>query len=189
MRALGIGQRLDAHRHGDSGYSNGRDLIPRQVLGRMATQDGASRHDDAALDDILQFSDITRPVMVFQSRHHVIGDSVDHLALPFGERLNKVLCQQGDILSPFTQRWKHHRKHVQPVIEIGAELPLLNHASQVLVRGCNHPHVDLKCMSTAQTLELLLLESAQKLRLEFKRKVSNFIEKQCSVVCDLKASD
>lgn len=55
-------------------------------------------------------------------------------------------------LSPFTQRRKRHRQHVRHVIEIGPEVPLLNHVSQVLVRHCNYPDIGLKCMATVQNV-------------------------------------
>jgi hypothetical protein len=41
-------------------------------------------------------------------------------------------------------------------------------------------------MTAAQTLELLLLKGAQKLRLQFQRKISNFVEEQCPPVRALK---
>jgi hypothetical protein len=102
MRALGIGQRLDAHRLGDRGYANWRGHATCQVLRRLPAQDRATRHDAPALDDILQFSDITRPVMAFESRHYLIGDSVDHLALLSRKLFDKVFRQQRDIVSPFS---------------------------------------------------------------------------------------
>src|SRR5947208_1238662 len=95
--------------------------------------------------------------MVFQSRRHLTGDSVDHLALLFGRTFEESVLPATDIVSPFSQWRQGHRKDIQPVIQISPKLRLLNHASRVLACGRDDPHVDMECMTTAQTLELLLL--------------------------------
>jgi hypothetical protein len=41
-------------------------------------------------------------------------------------------------------------------------------------------------MAAAQALELLFLKDAEKFRLQLERKISNFIQKQCSAVSRLK---
>jgi hypothetical protein len=60
----------------------------------VPAQNTAICHDDAAFDHILQLSDIAGPVMLLESRHHIIGNPVDDLALLAGELLNKVLCEK-----------------------------------------------------------------------------------------------
>src|SRR5262249_13574968 len=107
------------------------------------------------------FADIAGPMIVLHSLHDLIRDRLDLLPLLLGELLNEVAGEQWNILAPLAQRRQRHRKDVQPVIEISAELPFLNHASQVLVGGGNDPHIDLKGMAAAQPLELLLLKGTQ----------------------------
>jgi hypothetical protein len=99
MRKLVVRQRLDAHRLDHHGYAIWLDVAPCQIPRHMPAQDCSSRHDAAPLDVILQFPDITGPVMAFQSRHHLFRDRGDHLALLFSELLNKV-CAGGGISSP-----------------------------------------------------------------------------------------
>jgi len=44
-------------------------------------------------------------------------------------------------------------------------------------------------MGTAQPLELLLLQHPQKLRLQLKRNIADFIQKECAAVGRLEAAD
>ena len=82
-----------------------------------------------------------------------------------------------------------NRKHVQPVVKIGAEFPLLHHLSQVLIGRRDDPHVDLKGVAAAQALELLFLKGAEKFRLQFQREIADLIQKQSAAVRGLKAPD
>ena len=118
-----------------------------------------------ALDDILQFPDIARPVMVFERTHHVFGNSVDRLTLLLANFSTK--CSTSGRISSRRSRsgGKRHREDVQSVIEIGPELTLLNQPSQILVRSRDDSHIDLDRMTASEPLELLFLERAQKFRL------------------------
>jgi hypothetical protein len=61
------------------------------TLRRRQAKHGARCHDNCALDDILQFSDIARPIMTFQILHHFFRDAIDQLAVSPGEFSNEVL--------------------------------------------------------------------------------------------------
>jgi hypothetical protein len=135
----------------------------------------------------LQFPYIARPVIAFQGFHHFVRNALNRLPLASGELFYEVFDQQWDIVSAFPQGRQHDRKDIQPVVKISAELLLLNHAPQILIGGCDHPYVNLKC-SAAQTLDLLLLKNAQKFRLQLDGKISDLIQKQRSAVCRLKAT-
>jgi hypothetical protein len=45
------------------------------------------------------------------------------------------------------------------------------------MRGSDHTHVYLHRSTTSQALELLLLENTEKLWLQFKRKIPDFVKK------------
>src|SRR3954452_17531420 len=94
-----------------------------------------------------------------------------------------------DVACPLSQGRKCHWKHVQSVVKIRSELPFLNHLLQILICCCDDPHIHMNRMAATQSLELLLLESTQELRLKFKREVPDFVEKQRSAVRSLKPSD
>src|SRR5271155_4315299 len=78
----------------------------------------AARKDHRALDEILQFPDITRPIVAFQSLHHLVGNALDRLSLSSGELFNEVFYQQRDIVSAFPQGRQRDRKDIQPVVKI-----------------------------------------------------------------------
>ena len=87
-----IGHRLNADRPDYCGYTNLRGVAPCQLLRRLPAQYMAGCHDDAALEHVCSSRIYARPVVVFQCRHHFIGDRIDRLALLLGELLDEVLC-------------------------------------------------------------------------------------------------
>src|SRR5579864_1328393 len=180
MNALRIRQGCDRGGHRYRSCAMRYRLRPlihaHQRVHGLAAQCQSLRDDDPALDYVLQFPDISRPVMVFEHAHHVFGNSMDRLTLLPGELFDKVFHQQPDILPPLPKWGQHHREYVQSVIEIGPELSLLDQATQVLVRRRDDSHIDPKRSAASETLELFLLKSAQKFRLQFQRKISDFIE-------------
>src|SRR3954468_18259601 len=80
------------------------------------------------------------------------------------------------------------RDHVQPVIQIRAELPGRNKLSKVLVSGRHHAHIYPNRLSAPQSFELLFLQDAQQLGLQFQWKIADFVQKKCSTVCLLESS-
>src|ERR1700761_8541248 len=104
---------------------------------------------------------------------------MDRLAMTCGKLSNEMLGKRRDIFSSFPQWRQHDRENVQPVIEISTKLPVLDHPRQLLMRRSNYTHVNLQSAASSQTLDLLLLENAQKFGLQLKRKIADFIKKQC----------
>ena len=69
-------------------------------------------------------------------------------------------------------------ENLEPVIEITAEELIAHHLRQIPV-GCRHqPHVDGDGACASQSLEGLLLESAEQLRLKIQGDVTHFVQKQ-----------
>jgi hypothetical protein len=50
----------------------------------------AFRHDHGALNDVLEFPDIARPIVEFQNSHYFLGDALDRLALSLCEALHEM---------------------------------------------------------------------------------------------------
>src|SRR5579863_5405101 len=177
MRALGIDQRLDTNGsrggRGDDRTATRLSIGSRKTRRCVTAQYASGCSDDAALDDVLQLPDIARPVIPRQSHHDVLGNRLDGFALLPGKRFDEVFHEKGNIVEPFAQRRQRDGKDVQPVKEIGPELPFLDQTSQVLVSRGDDTHINLDRMTTARPLELPLLKSAQKLRLKFERELSD----------------
>src|SRR5262249_2185887 len=114
------------------------------------------------------------------------GDVFFHEARVF---LRKVTHEQRNIARASAQRRHANRKDVQAIIQIGAKLPVLDHLDEVGIRPGDQAHIDLQRLGAPQALELLLLENAQELGLQFERDVADLIQKQRAVVGELEAAD
>ena len=68
-------------------------------------------------------------------------------------------------------------ENVEPVIQVCAEPVLVNHRFEVTVRGGDEAHVGPDRSIAADSLEFLILDRAEQLRLQFKRHFPDLIEK------------
>src|SRR5580692_6505295 len=164
MGALGIDQRLDTNGSrggkGDDGAATRLSVGSRKTRRCVTAQYTSRCPDDAALDDVLQLPDIARPAIPPQSHHDVLRNKVDGFALLPGKRFDEVFRKKGNVVEPFAQWRQRDGKDVQPVKEIGPELPLLDQTSQLLVSRGDDPDINLDRTATSQPLELPLLKSA-----------------------------
>jgi len=103
--------------------------------------------------------------------------------------VGEVADQAWNIIAAVSQRWDADWKNVQAIIEITAKFLFRDHGSEIGIRSCQYPNIDLLGVSAAQPLELLLLQDSEKLRLQLERYVSNFVKKQSSFVRQFKSSD
>lgn len=60
--------------------------------------------------------------------------------------------QLRNVFAAFAQWRQHHRKHVQPVVEIAAELITRNHLGHIAMGSVNQTHVDAMGTAAAQAL-------------------------------------
>ena len=63
--------------------------------------------------------------------------------------------EHGQVLEPIAQRRQIDRKHVEPVIEILAELAVLDHLLEVAVRRAHQAYIDLDRLGSADALARL----------------------------------
>src|SRR5439155_17571771 len=78
---------------------------------------------------------------------------------------------------------------VQAVVEVFAEALLLDQASEVAVRRGDQADVDLDRPGATDTLELLLLEDPEELRLEVERDLADLVEEERAAMGHLEAAD
>ena len=76
-------------------------------------------------------------------------------------------------------------KNIQTVVEIAAKLSLQDHSFQVAMSRSDDANVNLFRPRASQTLKFPLLQDAQKLRLELQRDVTDFVQEQGTLVCQL----
>src|ERR1041384_2357063 len=97
--------------------------------------------------------------------------------------------QPFDIFQPFPQRGNVDRENVQAVKQVASELSAAGHLREVSMGGCDDADIDLHGPCTAETLELVLLENAKQLRLQFERNVPDLIQEQRAAVCAFEPSE
>src|SRR5262249_20293900 len=149
----------------------------------------AWRKDDGAFKDVLHLADVARPGVANQGVQDRGRDGLDPPAHAPREPLGEVASEHRNIVAPLTQWRQHDRKHAQTVIEVVAELTVRDHPRQVPVRRRHQPHVHADGVRATQALELLLLQSAEKLGLQFQGDVADLIEEQRPLVGQLEAAD
>ena len=96
--------------------------------------------------------------------------------------------QPRDILGTLPQWRQQQREDVQPIVEIFPEAPVGDHFCQIAVCRCHQAYIDLDGPGTAQTFELLLLQDAQQLGLQFRGNVANLVEEQGPLMRQLKTA-
>ncbi len=85
--------------------------------------------------------------------------------------------QLQNVFRPLAQGRHDDADHVEPIVEVLAETSLGNEFFEVLVRGGDHPHVDLDRLRPADRLEPALLQHAQHLDLRIQRDVADLVQK------------
>src|SRR5258708_1226939 len=78
---------------------------------------------------------------------------------------------------------------IEPVIKVFAKLPLLDGLFQIAVRCCQHTGLDADRLLSADSLDRLFLQYAQKLGLRRQAHVANFIEENCAFAGLLEFAD
>src|SRR5436190_5436587 len=104
-------------------------------------------------------------------------------------RCTKKTDQRGDVVGSLAQRRDVDREDVQAVVEVVAEALLLDQPGQVAVRRGDQADVDLDRPGAADTLELLLLEDPEELRLELEGDLADLVEEERAAMGHLEASD
>src|SRR5437762_7636689 len=100
-----------------------------------------------------------------------------------------MIYQQWDVFRAFPQGWHVNRKNIQPVKQVVAKFPLLNHLSEFAIGGCDQACIGSQGARASQPFELPFLEHAQQLGLKLERDVADLIQKYRSAISQLKAAD
>ena len=87
-----------------------------------------------------------------------------------------MLRQRRDVLGLVAQRGHRDGDHVDPIVEVLAELPLLDQLLEILVRRRDHADVHGDLFRAADPPDLPLLEHAQQLDLHRRRGFSDLVE-------------
>src|ERR1700722_12263683 len=97
--------------------------------------------------------------------------------------------KSGNVFPALSQRRQQDGEDVQTIIHITAKLPASHHLHQIAIGRGDQPDIHFVGAPAAQSLELLLLQHAQQLRLQRRGDVAYFVEKQRTFVSHFEASD
>src|SRR6267378_4310863 len=149
-----------------------------------------TRGDDyGALDHILKFSYVPRPMVSAQGIHCRRRNRLNHPVHAPGKLLREVAHQERNIPVAFPQRRNVDGKNIQTKEEIGSELLLAHHRLQIAVRRGNQTRICSKRARAAQPLELPLLQHSEQFGLQFERNFSYFVQKNGAAIGDFEAAN
>src|SRR5262249_32454736 len=115
------------------------------------------RDDHRPLNDILQLTNVTWPVVGLDEIESARVDGADALADPTRIALDEVRREQREVTASLSQ-WRHFdRKDVQPIEQIAAKSAGVHRRLQIAIRRRNHPNVDLDRAHASDALEFALL--------------------------------
>ena len=160
----------------DCAFGGARRRLAEQVPRLDRALVGREQH--AALDNVLELTDVAGPGMAEHLAHGPIREPAQGLAVELAVLLDETLDQRRNVGSPFAQRRDRDREGVEPVVEVAAELAALHRLRQIDIGGGDDAHVDLRRLLGSQALDLARLQRAQQLDLRSRRQVAHFIEKQ-----------
>jgi hypothetical protein len=124
-----------------------------------------------------------------ESIHRCLGYLFNVFPHPPGKYINEMKDQLAYVLSAVPQRRNQDRENVQPIIKITAEFITCNHLCQIAMGGDNQTHVDVMRAAAAQALKLLLLQNAQKFRLQRQWQVPNFVQEESAGIRHFEAAE
>jgi predicted class III extradiol MEMO1 family dioxygenase len=140
------------------------------------SQDSVRRKDHGALDEILQFTDVSRPAISHERIHGLGRDCVDSLVHASRVNLYEVPDQLRDVLRALPQGRNIDRKYLQPIVEVFTKRRLLYHRGQITMCGYDNADVHLVSTVAAQPFEFLLLQNSQQFCLKLQWNVAYFIK-------------
>src|SRR5438132_886323 len=158
-------------------------------LGERNLERSPLREDHRPLDEVGELSHVPRPRIPAEGLERLGGDHLDVPIHRAGEALHEETDQRGNVLGSLAQRRDVDGKDVQAVVEVFAEALLLDQPSEVAVRRGDQADVDLDRPGAADTLELLLLEDPEELRLELEGDLADLVEEERAAMGHLEASD
>ena len=115
---------------------------------------------------MLQFADIARPWMGGKPRHRALGNPLVSDPPGLADAPREVLRQQRDVLAAFSERRKLQCHHVEAVVEVLAETPLLDGQLDVRVGGGDDADIHAAGRRVAESSELTRLQRPEELGLE-----------------------
>ena len=144
---------------------------------------------DGAEHGVLELAHVAGPGIAGQQLERLLGDAGDATAFLGGEAREEVHGEVRHVLEALAQRRHPDREHVEAVVEVLAELAVLDQLDHVAVGGGDQAEVDLHRPLGADGIDLALLQRAQQLDLRVERQLADLVEEQRAAVGLLELAD
>src|SRR5690606_19508462 len=99
-----------------------------------------------------------------------------------------MLRKVRNVLAPLAQRRDMNREHIETEVKVLPEIAAIDLLLKVAVRRGQHAHIDAEREARPDALERALLQRAKQLRLNGRADLTDFIQKQCAAIGELKAT-
>ena len=154
----------------------------------MDIQGATLGKDDGALDNVLELAYVSRPVMGGQLTQDGLSQAWDAAVHPLSTVSEKMGCQLRNVFSAFTKRRNMKGKDTQSIVEILTKVSGIDFLFKIAIGRCEDPNVDVASAGVADTLEFVLLNHSEKLRLHRERNFPNFVQKEGAMIGHFKAA-
>ena len=144
--------------------------------------------DDEPLHVVLEFPHVPRPGVIKKQFDQFRRQPHRFPVVHPGVSAEKIVRDQRDVLFPLPKRRHDDVHHVDPVEQVAAELPLLDHPFQVLVGGAQDAAVRLHLALAADAEELLLLQDVEQFRLQVQVHLADLVEEDGAALRHLEAA-
>ena len=136
-------------------------------------------------DGVLQFPDVSGPVVVHQDPERVLVDGFHRLPVLAAEAGQEVVGQQRDVILPVAQRRHVQSDDLEAVVEVLSEPAFPDRQLQVHVGGGHDSHVDLGVPHAAHGTEFPFLQNPQQLGLGLHRNGIDLVQENRAPMGDL----
>src|SRR5258708_25105544 len=148
-------------------------------------QDCVEGQNNGTLDEVLQFANVSRP-RIADHEGHVLGqDGVDVPIHALGIFSDEVPHKKGYVIGAVAERGNSEWENIQTVVQVRPKAAFPDHICQIPVGGGQKPEVHLNSAGATQSLELLLLQDAQQLKLKLHRHLPYLSSNQTPAIAHL----
>ena len=143
-----------------------------------APNEPAFAQNGRALERVAELADVARPVVPEQRLAGVPREARRRSRERLADVLQQRLAERENVGGALPERWDPDVEHLQPVVQVLAEVAAFHGLPQVAVGRRDHANVRLQDAGGPEPLELAFLQDAQELRLRRQAHLGDFVEKQ-----------
>src|SRR6266545_3453289 len=145
-------------------------------------------HNRCTLNSVLQFTNISRPVVVNQSSQCTLSHLAQRQTVTFRSGTRKRFGKLRDIFASFPKRRNIDGDNTQTIEKISTKISGGDLLFKWTMSRAHDAHVDRNRLVTTQPFNSSFFQCAQELCLYVGTHVANLIEKQSAAICLLEFS-